>query len=129
VRCAATVYVSRLDQMRAFYEACFGMALVDLVAGDYCVPNSHAWTLSLVVAHGASERAADATRPPVRREQTPIKLTFDVPSIDEVRPVIDGLGGSVDPAAGEWEFRGFRHIDGLDPEGNVLQLRTAVATA
>jgi hypothetical protein len=29
----------------------------------------------------------------------------------------------LDPAASEWTWRGLRHCDGHDPEGNVIQLR------
>jgi hypothetical protein len=61
--------------------------------------------------------------PPSRRAATPIKLTFDVPSIDSIRPVIIDLGGIVDESA--WEFRGSQRCNFLDPEGNVGELRQA----
>jgi predicted enzyme related to lactoylglutathione lyase len=32
-------------------------------------------------------------------------------------------GGAVQPAAREWEARGFRACDGHDPEGNIFQVR------
>jgi hypothetical protein len=62
------------------------------------------------------------TEPPSRRESVPIKLAFAVDSIDALRPVFVQWGGLVDPSATQWAFRGRTHCDGVDPEGNVLQL-------
>jgi predicted enzyme related to lactoylglutathione lyase len=56
----------------------------------------------------------------------PIKLTFDVASIEAARATIVDRGGRLD--ATEWEFRGYRHCDCVDPEGNVDQLREAIST-
>ena len=33
------------------------------------------------------------------------------------------LGGAIKPPEAEWEARGFRAVDGHDPEGNVVQFR------
>ena len=33
------------------------------------------------------------------------------------------LGGQLFAPKREWEARGFRACDGIDPEGNVIQLR------
>jgi hypothetical protein len=44
---AATVYVTALEPMCAFYEGCFGLTLVDFAAGEYCLLESDAWTLAL----------------------------------------------------------------------------------
>jgi predicted enzyme related to lactoylglutathione lyase len=128
VTCAATVYVSDLDPMRVFYQPGFGLELSEVVPGDYCVLESDAWTLSLVTVPEAVARTIHLGAPPVRREQTPVKLTFDVESIDAMRAVLPPLGGSVDPVRSEWEFRGFQHCDSVDPEGNVVQLRAMVAS-
>jgi hypothetical protein len=66
--------------------------------------------------------ADQASTPPVRREGTPIKLAFHVPSIEDLRPVVARFGGQLNSAGTQWEFRGLRHCDGLDPEGNVVQM-------
>ena len=44
---AAVLYIRHLDQMRSFYQQCFGLDAVD-TAENYCVLESASWTLSLV---------------------------------------------------------------------------------
>jgi len=126
VKAAAVLYVRRLDPMRAFYRECFGLEIAE-TAKDYCVLESGAWTLSLVVVPDAVAATLQASVPPARREGTPVKLTFGVPSIDDLRPVMARLGGQVDPGETQWEFRGLTHCDCLDPEGNVVQMTEPLA--
>jgi predicted enzyme related to lactoylglutathione lyase len=127
MRCAATIYVKHLEPMALFYEACFGLEDVADAPGDYRVLESEIWTLSIVQVPEDVAATIKLSHPPIRREETPIKLSFDVPSIAAARATITDLGGQVDDL--EWEFRGFRHCDCIDPEGNVNQLREAVTTS
>jgi catechol 2,3-dioxygenase-like lactoylglutathione lyase family enzyme len=125
VKAAVTLYVSALDPMAAFYADGLGFEVVDTAPGDYTLLESAAWALSLVQVPPRVAETITLEVPPRRRETTPIKLTFEVPSIEGVRPRIADLGGRVEGDA--WEFRGFRHRDVVDPEGNVGLLREAVA--
>jgi hypothetical protein len=52
----------------------------------------------------------------------PIKLVFAVDSIEALRPLLVEWGGLVDPPDTQWTFRSGTHCDGIDPEGNVVQL-------
>jgi hypothetical protein len=88
MKAAAVLYVGTLETMRAFYEQGFGLAVADLTQ-DYAVLVSSDWELMLV----RSAEAVPVKTPAPRRENTPIKLAFDVTSIDALRPVIAGLGG------------------------------------
>jgi hypothetical protein len=98
--------------------------VVDDVPEEYRVLESASWVLSIVLVPPFVAEAMSLELPPLRREATPIKLSFDVPSITGARARIVELGGRVE---GElWEFRGFRHRDVVDPEGNVGLLREAV---
>jgi predicted enzyme related to lactoylglutathione lyase len=74
----------------------------------------------------ATAAALVITDPPERRAGTPVKLTFEVATIEALRPAVTAAGGQLDPAERAWEFRGQRHLDCLDPEGNVVQLRQAL---
>jgi len=121
---AATVYVKDLAPMAAFYEVCFGLRMVADAPGDYRVLGSGAWALSIVQVPPAVAATIHIDRPPTRRRSSPVKLSFEVPAIADLRPTIRDLGGSVDD--GSWEFAGFRHVDCVDPEGNVVELREAV---
>jgi predicted enzyme related to lactoylglutathione lyase len=120
----AVVYVKDLDRMRTFYERCFGLAPVQS-ADDFCVLASDDWDLSLVCVPAAVAAAMVITDPPGRREDSPLKLAFDVVSIEVARADVINAGGRVDPIESVWTFRGRRHLDCLDPEGNVVQVRSA----
>jgi hypothetical protein len=127
VKAAAVIYVKALRRMQAFYLACFDMDLAD-EAEDHCVLESDSLTLSLVVVPEHIAARIDVSAPPIRREGTPIKLGFGVVSIEDLRPRVAELGGSVDPTTTQWEFQGSIHCDGVDPEGNVIQLLEPVPT-
>jgi predicted enzyme related to lactoylglutathione lyase len=121
VKSAAVVYVQDLDRMQLFYRACFGMGTADC-ADDYYVLESESLTLSLVTTPARIAATIVLTEPPSRRENVPIKLAFAVDGIEAVRPLFVELGGLVDPPETQWTFRGGIHCDGVDPEGNVVQL-------
>jgi len=121
VKGAAVLYVKDLRRMQPFYLACFNMDIAD-GAEDYCVLESASLTLSLVVVPERIAATINVSVPPVRRAQVPVKLAFPVESIDALRPLVAELGGSVDPTTTQREFRGSILCDGIDPEGNVIQL-------
>jgi predicted enzyme related to lactoylglutathione lyase len=114
---AAVIYVADLETMREFYQQCFQLATVDGGPGYYGL-KSESWLLTLV----QSAEAKSVPSPAPRRAATPIKLGFEVNSIDALRPIVASLGGQVSPADSEWEFRNALHCDCLDPEGNVISL-------
>ncbi len=126
MKAAAVLYVRRMDPTCSFYRECFGLEVTE-TAEDYCVLESGAWTLSLVLVPAAVAAKSQTLVPPVRRDGTPVKLVFDVASIEGLRPVIARLGGQVDSGETEWEFMGLRRCDCLDPEGNVIQLTEPLA--
>lgn len=61
------------------------------------------------------------------RNTSAIKLAFEVRRIEDLRSTAAALGGKVDSKATEWNFLGFRRCDGIDPEGNVIQLLEPLA--
>ena len=117
MRAAAVLYVGDLARMSAFYAGCFGLTVLDSAA-SYCGLESEAWLLTLV----QSAEAQPSSIPPPRRSQTPIKLAFEVDSIEAVRSLVADLGGQVEPPESAWTFRNATHCDSVDPEGNVIQL-------
>jgi predicted enzyme related to lactoylglutathione lyase len=118
---AAVLYVKDLSRMRSFYQGCFRMEVMD-EAQDYCVLESRQWTLSLVSVPEPVASTIVLSAPPARRADVPIKLAYVVDDIESLRPRFAELGGVVDPSGTLWEFRGSLRLDGVDPEGNVLQL-------
>ncbi|HEY7261510.1 MAG TPA: VOC family protein [Trebonia sp.] len=124
MRTAAALYVKDLDRMQAFYTGCLGLELAERNR-DYAVLPSEHWELALVAVPAKVAARIRLTDPPTRREEVPVKLGFVVDSIEATRPVLQGLGGLVNDPAKEWEFRGMRRCDAVDPEGNVIQLLEA----
>jgi predicted enzyme related to lactoylglutathione lyase len=124
---AAVLYVTDLGRMAAFYQRCFGMSQAEAGDGDFVVLASADWDLSLVRLPAAAAAAVAVTDPPARRSGSPVKLAFEVASLGELRPVLAAAGGQPGPVESAWDFRGRRHLDCLDPEGNVLQLRQRLA--
>jgi predicted enzyme related to lactoylglutathione lyase len=119
---SSVIYVVNLSPMGAFYEQCFDLVTVE-AQDSYRVLESEAWLLTLVKAPSRIADTIEITDPPRRRTDAPIKPVFAVRSIAAVRDRAAALGGQIDPANTQWEFRGSLRCDGIDPEGNVLQLR------
>lgn len=118
----AVVFARDIDRLASFYEALVPMRRIH-AEKDHIVLDSGAVEL---VIHGIPKRIADAIAigdPPQAREATPIKLFFQVDSLAAVRAQAPALGGRLSPPSKEWEARGFRACDGVDPEGNVVQFR------
>jgi predicted enzyme related to lactoylglutathione lyase len=114
--------------MRTFYQTCFGMSVAESDGTEFCVLVCGDWDLSLVVIPEVIAATIVITHPPQRRADTPVKLAFEVESIEQFQPVVTRTGGQIDPAEATWRFRGHLHLDCLDPEGNVIQLRQRAPT-
>ena len=122
----AVVFAKDLQRVARFYEELLGMPTVH-AESDHVVLASARCEL---VIHAIPKLIADSIQisvPPERRGETPIKLYFFVDSIAAARARAPALGGALNPPEAEWESRGFRACDALDPEGNVLQLRETAA--
>lgn len=117
VNTVAVIYVGDLARIRRFYEACFGWSLVD-EGHRYCGLRSHAGLVTLVETADARVETSSAPR----RSVSAIKLVVEVDSIDDAIAAVVAAGGRIDSADHAWTFRGRRHHDVIDPEGNVLQL-------
>lgn len=60
---------------------------------------------------------------PAVREDSYIKPFFPTRSLSEARALAAKLGGEMRPRSEEWEARGFRACEAVDPDGNVIQFR------
>jgi len=119
---AAALYALDVHRVAGFYAAVAGLQVTETDPG-YLVVESSDFELAIVEIPPLLAAEIEVLSPPLRREDTPIKLAFFVSSIADARAQAPTLGGVVDPAEHEWTFRGHRICDGSDPEGNVFQLR------
>jgi predicted enzyme related to lactoylglutathione lyase len=121
----AVVFAKDLQRMARFYERVFSLAVTH-AGDDHVVLESARQQLVIHAMAGRWAKGIHIGTPPARRVDAAVKLFFAVDRIDALRATAAALGGQIDPPARAWEARGFRAVDGHDPEGNVLQLREAL---
>jgi predicted enzyme related to lactoylglutathione lyase len=124
IRPGAVIFAADFRRLAKFYEAVTEMT-IQHSDDSVVVLASKSMELVLHALRGES----DVTEPPVAREDTYIKPFFPVKDLAAARAKAAQLGGRLKPASEEWEWRGFRACDGVDPEGNVVQFRTQPAVA
>jgi predicted enzyme related to lactoylglutathione lyase len=118
----AVLYAKSVERVSRFYvETCCLKATHS--EDDHVVLESSAFQLVILAIPAAIAASISIATPPIRRENTPIKLVFPVENIDAIRKIIGSLGGELNPPEREWQYQGRRVCDGHDPEGNVVQFR------
>jgi predicted enzyme related to lactoylglutathione lyase len=120
----AVVYAKHLRPMGRFYAEAVGLQVTEEAPG-HVVLESQGFQLVLLAMPEHIALQVHIATPPVRREDTPIKLCFFVPRIASVRERALACGGELNSVEQEWQFQGHRVCDGHDPEGNVFQVREA----
>lgn len=120
---AAVVYCIDEHRVAAFYAALGGLRQVETVDGDFVTLESEHLQLSFVRVPAHVAAAYPLADPVERRSGTAVKIVLPVASLADARAAAPALGGSVDPVDREWGWRGGRHVDAVDPEGNVVSLR------
>jgi predicted enzyme related to lactoylglutathione lyase len=118
----AVLYAKNVERVAPFYIECCGLGITHS-EDDHVVLESPSFQLVILAIPESLAGSIFVATPPVRRENTPIKLVFHVESIDAIRRVIASLGGEINPPEREWNYQGRRVCDGHDPEGNVVQFR------
>jgi predicted enzyme related to lactoylglutathione lyase len=118
----AVLYAKNITQVSEFYAQVAGLKITHCEADHVALASA---LFQLVVVAIPEDLAASIviSTPPVRRTETPIKLIIVIASIDGARSTAARLGGELDPPKLEWQYRGYRVCDGLDPEGNIVQFR------
>jgi catechol 2,3-dioxygenase-like lactoylglutathione lyase family enzyme len=118
------VFAKDLARMAAFYEAILDRRVLDEDA---------TWArfggADELVLHAIPEEVArtfEIADPPTPREDAAIKPWFTVASIAAARATAPHNSGRVLGADQEWRFGDWLVCDGVDPEGNVFQLRERV---
>lgn len=118
----AVLFALDVDKLAAFYlcalefrEAARG--------GNYRVLRRMGFELIVhAVPAAVAGRIGDAA-PTQRRSDAAIKLGFAVSDLASLRERVAVCGGLLDPPEREWSLADVRVVDGVDPEGNVFQLR------
>ena len=121
IRHGAVIFTGDHKRLAKFYEGVSGLSVR---YADERITVLGSETFELVIHSLPNEPAV--SEPPRVREDSYIKPFFPVRSLAEVREKAAALGGQLRPQNEEWEARGFRACEAIDPDGNVIQFREDV---
>jgi len=124
---AAVLYARHLKAQVEFYES-LGLVVDEAKPDDYAILIGDTLELSIVQIPEAIASQIEITTPPQIRESLPVKLVIDVESLDAAIKTVLAKGGLSPSNKGEWQFRSKLVRDVVDPEGNVIQLRSPASS-
>lgn len=116
------IYAKDKDRVAEFYRQTLALQLAEWEEG-FSVLTGPGVEVSIVRMPEALARQVTIASPPEPREDTPLKASFLVPGFEAVRAAAAATGGTLKPPEAAWTWRGCVHLDGHDPEGNVVQFR------
>jgi predicted enzyme related to lactoylglutathione lyase len=113
----AMIFAKDLQRMAEFYHEALGLPLLPGTSAPGWVElDAGSVRLALHAIPPRIARQIEITQPPRAREETPIKLLFEVDDLQAVRRRLVQFGATM------FEPRNSGICDGLDPEGNVFSL-------
>lgn len=111
-------------RLASFYERVLEATAVTESSGDIRLLSA----LDEVLIHSIPEKVAagiSISSPPVPRDDAALKPVFDVRSLSSTLQRVEANGGVV--TSRTFRFNGLTRHDVLDPDGNVIQLRSPAA--
>lgn len=116
------LFVADVHRMTDFYRAIAGMHCLHQ-DDEHTILETGGMQLVLHKIHGEPDLQSASGDNIMAREDVYLKLCLPVDSIHDARIKAASCGGQIKSQEHEWEARGFRACDGVDPEGNVFQVR------
>ena len=110
-----------VPRLAAFYESVLGLTPINGDSDDIRLRNNREQILVHSVPSGVAKTISIQT-PPEARGGSPIKPVFDVDSLEEALTMVRIKGGVVTEQT--FCIDGLTRHDVLDPDGNVIQLRS-----
>jgi hypothetical protein len=122
VQTVIAIYSSNMKMLGKFYEEALDLKVLETGEGYICL-GKMGIEVNILEMNGKPGKAIEVEKEFRIREETPIKCSFLVSSLDQVKIAIEKYGGNMKNEEESWEWRETKHIDGYDPEGNVVQFR------
>ena len=119
------IYSSNMDNLGNFYADALNLKIKEKGDDFICLGRDEI-EINIIKMNGKPGNQIFEDERFSIREETPIKCSFLIESFDQVRKTIKVYGGGLKNDNEAWEWRGARHLDGCDPEGNVVQFRVKI---
>lgn len=116
------LFARNVNMLAAFYRGALDFAEMAHV-DDHVVLRRGGIELTVHAVPRGMASPGGQPSSPARRESAALKPVFVVADLALVRSRIASSGGEMDAPEREWWWQGARVVDGVDPEGNVFQLR------
>lgn len=116
------IYSSNIENLVDYYKEALNLELIEKGDGYICLGRAEI-EVNLLKMNGKPSRSIEVEKKFTIREETPIKCSFVVDSFEQVRQANLKYGGGLKNEEEAWRWRGAIHLDGHDPEGNVVQFR------
>lgn len=116
------LFAKNKKRVSAFYQQTLGLEAIES-ASSHDLLRGHGYE---IVVHSIPRKIAATitiSKPPLPRDETPMKPTFVVADLALVREAVERTGGFLKPFDRAWHFRGHTVLDGWDPEGNIVQFK------
>ena len=123
---SVVIYAKDVAKVAAFYQRTLGLSVIE-AEPKFVVVGDAQREIAVVRMPEARARATLISDPPQVREDTALKFSFLVDDFERVYREAAAAGGGTKRVNATWGWRGQLHLDGHDPEGNVVQFRKAEA--
>lgn len=119
------IYSSNIETLGHFYKAALDLQEIEK-SDDYICLAKNGIEINIIKMNGKTGKEIKPEEYLHIREETPIKCSFVVDSFEQVIEANERFGGMLKDKKNAWEWRRQLHLDGYDPEGNVLQYRKVI---
>lgn len=116
------LYAKNIERVSAFYETILGLPRLESENEFVCIGGLD-FQIIVVQAPKQLVEHLHISTPPVLRSETPLKHSFLVDDLERASAAAASTGGGAKPISEAWSWRGQLHLDGYDPEGNIVQFR------
>lgn len=123
----AVLFTIHPRSLASFYERVAGMKTLR-AEDDHIQLETGLFRLTVQKIPERYAKNIKIATPPAVRENSSIKLAFQVTDLAQARQIAAQLGGEVYSPESEWHYQGMTVCDGYDPDGNVFQLFSANST-
>jgi predicted enzyme related to lactoylglutathione lyase len=114
------IFCKDVPKLARFYETAFDLTPEPSSDPDFQILRSRVG--AGIALHALPSEIADTIEikdPPFFREETCLKICFEVGDLDAARQKLVGAGGQ---AKAPWQWQGTRFCECADTEGNVIQI-------